>query len=172
MRIFADLEFSSLTEDAELISIGAISEDGECFYREISTLPAHCSGFVHVEVLTHLSRGDSAVPVQEIEFEFAAWLSQWDEPQIVVDSEWDCFVFRKAFSKRNSFAPGKLRLKLRSLGWLDTKMTLDESFEVFSFEAYLAAKRSIESTPGFRKHHALDDAKALRAAVLAAEASA
>ncbi len=171
MRVFADLEFSLLTNDAELISIGAISEDGACFYMEVATLPTNCSAFVHAEVLPHLSRKDCAITVQEIEFEFAAWLSQWVETKIVVDSEWDCFVLRKTFSLENSFQPGVLRLKLRSGGWLDAEMTLDDAFEVFCFEAYLTAKRSIESAQGFRKHHALDDAKALRAAVLAAEAA-
>ena len=102
MRVFADLEFSSLTEETEFISIGAVSEDGDCFYKEVEPLPLHCSGFVLKEVLPHLARGATAAPLQEIEVEFSAWLSQWSSTQIVVDSDWDCFVLR-CQSASNSF---------------------------------------------------------------------
>lgn len=171
MRVFADLEFSSLTEETEFISIGAVSEDGDCFYKEVEPLPLHCSGFVLKEVLPHLARGATAAPLQEIEVEFSAWLSQWSSTQIVVDSDWDCFVLRKAFAQGKSFEAGELRLRMSNGDFLNTQITLDDSFERLRPEPYLEAKRSFESSPGFRKHHALDDAKALRCAVLATEAA-
>jgi len=41
MRIFLDTEFTGLRQDAELISIGLVSDSGECFYAEFIDYDKH-----------------------------------------------------------------------------------------------------------------------------------
>lgn len=36
MKLFFDTEFTKLSKDAELISLGIVSEDGDVFYAEFS----------------------------------------------------------------------------------------------------------------------------------------
>lgn len=52
MYVFFDTEFTQLSHEAKLISIGMISEDGREFYAELSDTWRHddCSEFVLREV--------------------------------------------------------------------------------------------------------------------------
>jgi len=169
MRIFTDLEFSSLTDGAELISIGACTESGESFYVEASPLPQHCSAFVQAEVIPHLEKGSSSIPVNEMEARFAAWLSRWQKVSLIVDSDWDCFILRKTFAGENSRAPGPLQLRRHDKPPLTVELRLDSTYEGDGLIAFFDTLYKMERELGFRKHHALDDARALRAAVMAAE---
>lgn len=71
-RIFFDTEFSDL-ENPELISLGAISEDGAReFYAEVEPLPETCSDFVRERVLPQLS--GPKLPADELARAFLEWL--------------------------------------------------------------------------------------------------
>lgn len=171
MRIFTDLEFSNLTDGAELISIGACTENGESFYLETSPLPQHCSAFVQAEVIPHLEHGSFSTPVDEVEAKFAAWLSRWQTVTLIVDSDWDCFILRKTFAGENSREAGPLQLHTHENPSLTCELRLDTTPSGDGLIAFFDTLYGMEREPGFRKHHALDDARALRAAVMAAESS-
>lgn len=169
MRIFADLEFTDLSDAAALISLGAIAESGETFYVEVSPLPSGCSDFVRAEVIPHLENGASSSPAEEVETRFAEWLASWPSPVVYVDSDWDIFVLRKSFTAETSRNPGPLQLHRKDNSSVTVELLLDNTYEGTGLVAYFDALYKTEGEPGFRKHHSLDDARALRAAVLTAE---
>lgn len=172
MRIFIDTEFSDLSDAAELISLGAITETGETCYLEVTPLPAQLSDFVQAEVVPHLEGGAVAVSLRAVEARFIEWLARWPSAALVMDSDWDIFVIRKAFTGETSREPGPLRFRPHGREILTIDLRLDTTYEGDGLVAYFDALYKTEKQSGFRKHHALDDAKAMRAAILAAEAVA
>ncbi len=170
MRIFADTEFSDLSDNAELISLGAVAESGESFYREVAPLPSPLSDFVRAEVTPHLKGGDASVLLRDLEARFIEWLSRWPTATLVMDSDWDIYVLRKTFTGENSRAPGPLRFRPHGREILTIDLCLDTTYEGDGLVTYFDTLYKVEKEPGFRKHHALDDARAMRAAILAAEA--
>lgn len=196
MRFFIDTEFSDLSDTAELISLGAIAETGETYYREVAPLPSPLSDFVKAEVAPHLEGGAAAVSLRDLEASFVAWLSHWPTATLVMDSDWDVFILRKTFTTKASREPGCLELQgmptvtahvsqlgtaavseqVSQVGTLENRtalkqvaLRLDTTYEGDGLVAYFDTLYKLEREPGFRKHHALDDAKAMRAAILAAE---
>lgn len=199
MRFFIDTEFSDLSDSAELISLGAVAETGETFYREAAPLPSPLSDFVKAEVALHLEGGAAAVSLIDLEASFVEWLSRWPTATLVMDSDWDVFILRKTFTTTASRELGCLELqgmptvntpasqvgtsavsgRVSQLGKLENTaalkqvdLRLDTTYEGDGLVAYFDTLYKRERAPGFRKHHALDDAMALRAAILAAESAA
>lgn len=72
MNIYIDTEFSDLSANSELISVGAIAETGEMFYAELTPRPAHLSDFVKLEVLLFLEGGAAECPHDEFPARFAS----------------------------------------------------------------------------------------------------
>lgn len=170
MRFFIDTEFSDLSDAAELISLGAIAETGETFYREVAPLPSPLSDFVKAEVAPHLEGGAVAVSLRDLEARLIEWLSRWPTATLVMDSDWDIFILRKTFTNDISRAPGPLRFRPHGREILTVELQLDTTYEGDGLVKYFDTLYKMERESGFRKHHALDDAKAMRAAILAAEA--
>ena len=79
MKFWIDTEFDDSGPEVELISLGAVAEDGREFYA-ISTdfNPAIVKPFVKENVLPHLEPRDSSVwkPVSVISAEFLAFVGQ------------------------------------------------------------------------------------------------
>lgn len=159
MRVFFDLEFSALSKDAQILSAGFAAENGPEFYVEMEDVsPSQFSPFVQ-DVVVPLLRGPSALVLPE-EQALAAildWLSAFDSPVLVSDSEWDSSL----------------------LGSLIRKYAKEDSvplsYDLLAFSSGYAARQYQESDLEYflrnkgMRHHALHDAKALRQGVLRAE---
>lgn len=67
MRLWFDTEFIEDGKTIDLISIGAIREDGRCFYAESAECDrSRASDWVKKNVFPHLSSGQSLMPRAEI----------------------------------------------------------------------------------------------------------
>lgn len=170
MQIFIDTEFTSLTPDAELISFGAVSEDGREFYCELAPLAVDsCSGFVREFVLPLFEGGDALCPRERFGQRLAAWLSQFDNPLLLADSDWDILVVRHAVSGERNRRPGLLTLP-GSVGPLVVLLLIlaplsDKALEIF--EQGLRQHFASDN----RQHHALVDARALQSALQAVKSA-
>lgn len=111
VHIFFDTEFSGLVIDPKLISIGMISEDGECtFYAELAGYQASdCEPFVHEAVLPHLQGGDARMTMDELTLRLGNWIEGFNQPvQLVTDSlSWDWTWIQELFYLRGTW-PGNL----------------------------------------------------------------
>jgi RimJ/RimL family protein N-acetyltransferase len=145
--VFVDSEFTNLVEP-RLISVGAVSSDAAAFYCELNDWPLeHCSDFVQRQVLPLLD-GD-AVPHPVAAESFARWIARRAERApltIVSDSGFDRWALADLLGRED--LP-------RGVDWVRVPV---------AYESLDAAARDL----GLRRHHALDDARALRHALLGA----
>lgn len=143
--VFIDSEFTSLTEP-RLISISAVASDGAYFYCELSDWPREaCSQFVR-DVVLPLLEGDS-VPHPVATESFLRWLDERLERApvtLVSDSGFDRWALADLLGRED--LP-------RGCDWLRVPI---------HYEQLDAAVASL----GLRRHHALDDARALRHLIL------
>lgn len=169
MHICIDTEFTTLSGAAELLSFGAISEDGREFYCELDPLPlAACSDFVREHVLPLFTGGTARCPRQEFASRLGAWLSQFADPLLLADSDWDIYVLRQALSGERSRQPGLIEMpgatgKVSAMLLTLAPLATDE-LTIFNG----ALEQHFAGDP--RQHHALVDARALRAGLLAVQA--
>jgi hypothetical protein len=166
MQIFIDTEFTALAREASLISFGAVSEDGREFYCELTpVVPEECSGFVREIVLPLLEGGTVACPRRWFAERLAAWLGQFEAPVLLSDSDWDIYVVRHAVSGERNRLPGRLTLP-GPAGPLEVMLLIlaplaPAAMAIFEREITQHFARDN------RQHHALVDARALRAGLLA-----
>jgi diamine N-acetyltransferase len=143
--VFVDSEFTSLAEP-RLISLAAVAGDGATFYAELSDWPrSACSEFVRETVLPLLD-GD-AVPHPVAAESFARWLEERAAiapVTIVSDSGFDRWALADLL-EREDLPSG--------CAWLRVPI---------HYEQLDAAAASL----ALRRHHALDDARALRSVIL------
>jgi diamine N-acetyltransferase len=143
--VFVDSEFTSLAEP-RLISIGAAATDDATFYSELSGWRTeHCSDFVRASVLPQLEGG--AVPHPVAADAFTRWVAERAEAApvtIVSDSGFDRWALADLLGREDLPAGAEWR-----------QVPLD-------VERLDASARAL----GLRRHHALDDARALRHALL------
>jgi hypothetical protein len=165
-NIFIDTEFTQLSREARLISLGAVTEAGEEFYCEVATVePAECSEFVRRIVLPLLEGGPVACPRAEFVQRFAAWLAGFADPLLLSDSDWDIYVVRDLLTGSPSRLPGSVSLPSAGGSVSATLLMLRPltGTALATFDAAVAAHFARDP----RQHHALVDARALRAGVLA-----
>jgi hypothetical protein len=170
MYIVIDTEFTSLTRGAELLSLGAVSEDGRRFYCELEPVPlAACSDFVRRFVLPLREGGAAVCTRPEFPARLAGWLGQFADPVLLVDSDWDIDVLHHALTGRRSRLPGPLRFTAGKAAHEVMLMTLapfaDEELAVFE----RAVHQHFATDP--RQHHALVDALAIAAGLQAVSAT-
>jgi diamine N-acetyltransferase len=143
--VFIDSEFTSLAEP-RLISIGAVATDGANFYCELSDWPrSSCSEFVRATVIPLLD-GD-AVPHPVAAESFIHWLGERAQAApvtLVSDSGFDRWAMADLLG-REDLPPG--------CDWLRVPI---------HYEQLDSAVAGL----GLRRHHALDDARALRHTIL------
>lgn len=163
--IYLDTEFSELSDNAKLISVGAITEAGETFYLELAPLPEKRSQFVQWTVLPQLEGGTAACPRAEFSGTFAAWLRQWADPRLVVDSDWDIYVLRKELTGCENGLPGLITIGTGSSA-IQAKLDIMPPVPQSEAVLYDDARREQQCADP-RAHHALADAKAFRAGALA-----
>ena len=143
--VFIDSEFSSL-ESPQLLSFGAACADGRTFYAEIESAPGvECSSFVVQTVLPLLER--CAQPLTLVAQQFVSWLRQCaqDRPiRLVSDSGYDRWALGALLGGEDP---------PEGMQWQRVPVAYSE-LDRLSEELRL------------RRHHALDDALALRRAVM------
>jgi hypothetical protein len=127
---------------------------------------------VKAEVAPHLEGADASASLRDLEARLIEWLARWPMATLVMDSDWDIFILRTTFTGERSRKPGALRFRPHGREILTVELQLDTTYEGDGLVKYFDTLYKMEREPGFRKHHALDDAKAMRAAILAAEAVA
>ncbi|HEX7155580.1 MAG TPA: GNAT family N-acetyltransferase [Burkholderiaceae bacterium] len=147
--VFVDSEFTDLTDPA-LISLGAVTESGATFYAELNGWEdASCSPFVRSVVLPLL--GESPQPRPAAAAGFRSWLEQaaGHRPLLIVsDSGFDRWALVELFGDEN--LPSGAH-------WQRVPIAYEELDRV-------------AQEMRLRRHHALDDALALRRAVLGEKA--
>lgn len=172
-KIFYDSEFTGLTQNTQLISIGLVDEAGASFYAEFSTIdPAKCDPWIVANVLNHCryigkqSATLASAPLVEktgtatqafgtpgeITKELSQWLANYHSIEIWADClayDWVllCELFGGALNlpKHIHYMPGDLSTLFRLKG-LDP----DTNREDYA---------GITNTAEIEKHNALWDAK-------------
>jgi RimJ/RimL family protein N-acetyltransferase len=143
--VFIDSEFTDLTAP-QLISVGAVATDSTAFYAELQGWsPERASAFVQTTVMPLLD-GD-AVPVELGAEALTEWLAERARrtpTTIISDSGFDRWALAELFGRED--LPPNVR-------WQRVPIT---------YEALDEAAQQLN----LRRHHALDDARALRHLVL------
>ena len=97
MRLFLDCEFTQLSQQAKLISLALVAEDGREFYVEVIDAwgEEDCSEFVKEIVLPQLWGGEYAMPIKEARSALLRFLATYDEErEVVTDApiyDWELF---------------------------------------------------------------------------------
>ena len=151
MRIFFDTEFTQLSDDAELISIGLVDETGQnVFYAEVLGVEvAECSAFCRESVLPLLEHGDVELPLDQLRKGLFAWLCAQGPATLVCDSPRDAMQLSRLFPEG---LPGTYKVHVVGF-WTNARRRL------------LNFGRRLHRRHGLRVHHALDDAQANRIAL-------
>lgn len=159
-RLFFDCEFTDLTDSASLISAGFITHSGDPFYVELSDYAVEaCNDFVKATVLPLLS----LPPVSTADFlvSLADWLHRLgDDLLFIADSEWDQKILAKTFASCGQSLPSNWHFQ-------KTPNNFPDGLQRCLFNDEMAA--FFLRHPDQKKHHALTDACAIRAAFLKAE---
>lgn len=150
MRIFFDTEFTGLTDDAKLISIGLVDETGvDEFYAELRDTyqVSECSEFCRKEVLPHLEGGEAQLGLAELRVTLTAWLGARGPGAVLV-----CDCSRDVVQLATVLPNGlPANISVQVLGWWGNLQR-----HIFNFG------RRIHHRHALRVHHALDDAKVNR----------
>jgi hypothetical protein len=163
-RIFFDTEFTGLgIQNPQLISIGLIDQSGTGeFYAEVQLtqeLRAGCHSWVRQHVLPHLEGGVAAMPKVEISRRLYDWLCALAPNRhlvLISDSPIVDAPYVHELLRETGYPPNMDRhirpMKMPSpAGW----------------QRYHSALERAQKAAAYREHHALDDARANRAAWIA-----
>lgn len=162
MLVFLDTEFTGLTQDAKLISIGLVNESGErTFYAELSDTwqQNDASEFAKHEVIPLLT-GDAAhsMSMRELGDRLHAWIMGFaDSVVLATDSlNWDWPWIVGIFDQHGSWP--------QNIDHEPLLLTMNYLNDFDEFESTVKAA----FVGGLRQHHALDDAQANRLGWIAA----
>ncbi len=159
--LFLDTEFTGLPTvnfRPTLISVGIVSHEGREHYVELDGIdPDACTSFVREAVLPHLGKAGDRLSIEEAAERTRLFIEQMPASAVIVtDTPQFDFAFLQALLA-DQWPPNLLRRPF-AFG-----VSLVPS--IFWFAAK-AAFQDVART--LRPHHALDDAKVLRAAWVAA----
>ena len=153
MLVFLDTEFTSFVRP-DLISMGLVAEDGREFYAERTDYRKDdCSDFVRETVLPLLGRVPGAACSRaELTRRVRQWFEALPEPAtIIFDYERDWLLLAEAYlGSEHQKPPANVGEKLH----LDRFAITHPIFE---------QAQNLIYTPDWPPHHALADARALRA---------
>ena len=154
MLIFFDTEFSGLTSDPRLLSIGFVADDGSELYVEFldGWSEENCSPWVREHVLPLLGDGE-LLTRRDAARRIHLWLTSIEkEPTVMGETDWDTTLLANLL-RENHIAPDSCAL-LKILNKISKSQV--KSFEV--------AKQSYFDSNGVTQHQALNDARAFRVA--------
>ena len=153
MRVFFDTEFTGLTSDPRLLSIGLVTECGKALYIELTDgwSEENCSPWVREHVLPTLGKGER-LKRRETGARILSWLSfSVVRPTLLGETDWDttllaglmdeCGIAREHYSL--------------------VMLAYDSKAQAIAFEE---AKQRYFELEKVQPHHALNDAHAFRAA--------
>ncbi len=159
MLLFLDCEWADVVE-AELVSIALVSEDGSrFFYAESERLPAPAPLFVQQSVYPLLERGASAMSGLALVRALRDFVGATSNPLVIADYPLDFELFRSALYGTALLASE--RMNLGPVPAFEIKLVTG-----YSLQAAIEARFSADPVMAARRHHALVDARALRAAWL------
>lgn len=159
INVFIDCEFTHFHEPhgepPELISIGAISEDGRTFYAENADLNnALCSEFVHEAVLPLLEGGAASMAHPEIATKLRKWVEAFGDP-VKFWSDAPSFDWPHVYELFEQNPPWPINLRQSPVS-----LSFETAIKNLRFAQTVESMYSRESS--LRRHHALDDAVANR----------
>ena len=153
MHVFFDTEFTGLTSDPRLLSIGLAADTGATLYLEFTDgwQESACSAWVRQHILPTLGQGERLTRRAAGQRIFD-WLLCLDAPLVVLtDSDYDTVLLTELLQQcgltHDSF-------RIEQLAFTGKPQAL----------AFEAAKQRYLASQGLAPHHALSDAAALRAA--------
>ena len=153
MHVFFDTEFTGLTSDPRLLSIGCAADNGATLYLEFTDgwQEFACSAWVRQHILPTLGQGEQLTRSAAGQRIFD-WLQALDAPvTLLADSDYDTVLLAEL---------------LQQCGLTDDSFRIEQiAFTSKSQALELeAAKQRCLVSHGLAPHHALSDAAALRAA--------
>ncbi len=153
MNVFFDTEFTGLTSEPRLLSIGMVADNGRELYLELTDgwSEAMCSPWVRQHVLPMLGQGERLTR-RETGRRILDWLSFSNAPATLLgDTDWDTTLLANLMDEcgvdRESY-----RIEL---------LAYANRAQATAFED---AKRRYFETHKVPSHHALNDARAFRVA--------
>lgn len=168
-KLFMDLEFTGLQQDASLISIGMVDEDGYSFYAEVQDYQLVSNKWVIDNVINNLLLRDKRAPYRytlgshtevkcwhnQLNLFLSTYLKKYDKIEFWLDCgayDWVlfCNIFGGAFNLPNNvyYIPFDIATLLKAQGW-----NPDINREEFA---------RLSNDPNKVKHNALWDAKVIK----------
>ena len=151
---FLDTEFTGLSSEPHLLSIGLVADNGDRLYIELTNgwSEAECSLWVRDHVLPTLGNGERLTRRDAVN-RISSWLSSYDSSSLTIlgETTWDTTLFSDLI-REFGVAPNCLRLKVVAFTGKEQASDFD-----------LAKRRYLESHQ-MTAHHALYDALAFHAA--------
>ena len=151
IKIFFDTEFTGLSSDPHLLSIGLVAEDGETLYIEFTNgwTEADCSFWVREHVMPMLGQGERLTRRDAVT-RILAWLESQKQPiTLLGETAWDTDLFA-GLMHECGIDPD--RFALESVAFSDKSQAT----------AFAAARQRYFDQNRMPQHHALTDAQAFR----------
>ncbi|HDS1738701.1 3'-5' exoribonuclease [Pseudomonas putida] len=150
MRLFLDCEFTELSQQAKLISLALVAEDGREFYVEVvdAWREEDCSEFVKEIVLPQLWGGEYAMPIIDARAALLRFLATYgEELEIVTDApayDWELFC-------ELAYDDGKWPQNVRNFPTDATTLTATNDGEELPHHALLDARVIASMSTSSRK---------------------
>lgn len=154
MRIFFDTEFTALTSDPRLLSIGLVADDGQELYIEFTDgwSEAKCSAWVRQHVLPQLQGGGERHTRRAAGERIVAWLSLFQTPPTLLgETSWDTELFVNLMDECGIDGDG---YRLEVIVYRDKAQA----------DVYEKERQNYFYSQHVAPHHALTDARAFRVA--------
>ena len=161
MLLFLDTEFSSLEQsNPSLISLALVREDGDFFYAEAPSASylGRASPWVHEHVLPLLWNGSYRMLLPDLSANVVAWIEAVPERTMIVTDAPD-FDFELMLKPLLDLWPRNLARQA---------MLFDSYSMGVDRQEWLGKVMADYHAAGWPAHHALHDAQALRAGLMAA----
>ena len=153
MKVFFDTEFTGLTSDPRLLSIGMVADDGQELYLELTDgwTDAMCAPWTRQHVLPMLGTGERLTR-REAGRRIGDWLASLPVPPTVLgDTDWDTILLTQLLEE-SKLPKGSFKVELLKFSSKEQA----KSFESAK-QRYFELKQAVP-------HHALTDAHAFLAA--------
>lgn len=156
-KLFLDMEFTDLTQDAKPLSLALISEHGDEFYIELRYNPDDCSQWVKENVLPKML-GTNLLSPRQAQHEINEFLKKFELVEVWGDClQYDWVIFREIFlgqlPEKISYLPFDICTWFRIYG-IDPDISREEFSRINNVMPLDVAMKS--------KHDALYDAHIIK----------